>query len=354
MKKVPNWVYIILFIGLLIASKFMFFSKKEEKTGAKPKVAPVLAVNYFVARSGELGNEVFATGKVGAMNQVDLLPETGGKVTAIYFKEGETVEKGSPLVKLNDADVQAQLLKTRNQMRLSEQKLARLKKLLDIKGVSQEEYDLEESTLASLKADEAYYLAQIAKTNISAPFTGQVGLKNISEGSYVNTGTPIVSLVQMKPLFIEFTLPEKYASLIKKGAQVNFSVDNHAGADTYTAAVFAIDPKIDENTRSLRARALYSGDAALFPGNYVKVFVNLGSSASVLMVPTQCVIPTLKGQKLFVCKNGEASEVPVKTGVRTDTRIQITEGIATGDTIVATGLLAVKKETKLKLLKPVQ
>ena len=211
MKKIPNWVYIVLFIGLLIASKYVFFSRKEEKAGSKPKTSLPVAVNYFVAQSGELGNQVFATGKVGAMNQVELLPEMGGKVASIHFKEGETFEKGSLLVKLNDADLQAQLLKIKNQIKLSDQKLTRLKKLLDVKGVSQEEYDTEDNTLAGLKADEAYFLAQIAKTSINAPFTGQVGLKNISEGSYVNTNTPIVSLVQMKPLYVEFTLPEKYA-----------------------------------------------------------------------------------------------------------------------------------------------
>ena len=296
-------------------------------------------------------NEVFATGKIGALNQIDLLPEVGGKVMAIYFKEGETVNKGSVLVKLNDADLQAQLLKSKTQITLSEQKLERLKKLLEIKGVSQEEFDMQQNELNSLKADQAYILAQLAKTSIVAPFTGMVGLKNISEGSYVNTSTPIVSLVQVKPLYVEFSVPEKYSGLFSKGIQVKFSNDNNK--DVQTATIYAIEPRVDELTKTIKARATYNGNEHFYPGSFVKVFANLGETQNVLMVPTQCVIPTLKGQKVFVSKNGIATEAMVTIGVRTDEKIQIIDGLQEGDTVITTGLLGLKKETPLKLLKSV-
>ncbi|HRG01121.1 MAG TPA: efflux RND transporter periplasmic adaptor subunit [Bacteroidia bacterium] len=352
MKKIPNWIIIIVVIALVIASKFLFFAKKEDAASAgKGKPKGPAAVNYYVAKPMAFNNEVFATGKIGALNQIDLLPEVGGKVIAIYFKEGETVNKGSVLVKLNDADLQAQLLKSKTQITLSEQKLERLKKLLEIKGVSQEEFDMQQNELNSLKADQAYILAQLAKTSIVAPFTGMVGLKNISEGSYVNTSTPIVSLVQVKPLYVEFSVPEKYSSLFSKGIQVKFSNDNNK--DAQTATIYAIEPRVDELTKTIKARATYNGNEHFYPGSFVKVFANLGETQNVLMVPTQCVIPTLKGQKVFVSKNGIATEAMVTIGVRTDERIQIIDGLQEGDTVITTGLLGLKKETPLKLLKSV-
>ncbi|MDF2453258.1 MAG: family efflux transporter, subunit [Bacteroidota bacterium] len=352
MKKIPNWIIIVVVIALIVASKFIFFSnKEEEKAGAKGKNKGPIAVNYYVVNPVAFSNDVFATGKIGALNQVDILPEVSGKVTGIYFKEGETVAKGSLLVKLNDADLQAQFQKSKTQIALSEQKLERLKKLTAINGVSQEEYDIQQNELNSLKADQSYIQAQLAKTSITAPFTGIVGLKNISEGSFVNSSSPIVSLVQVKPLFVEFSVPEKYSSLFKKGIKVNFAAEN--AKEMYPAAIYAIEPKVDELTKTIKARAMYEGTQTFYPGSFVKVYANLGETENALMVPTQCVIPTLKGQKVIISKNGIATEIPVTIGVRTDDKIQIVEGLHAGDTVITTGLLSVKKEMPLKLLKSV-
>jgi len=350
MKKTPNWIIIVVAIALVITSKFIFFAPKEDAAAAakgKPK-GPV-SVNYYVVKASTFDNDVFATGKIGALNQIDILSEVGGKVTAIYFKEGETVNKGSVLVKLNDADLQAQLLKSKTQILLSEQKLERLKKLMTINGISKEELDIQENELNSLKADQAYILAQLAKTSIVAPFTGVIGLKNISEGSFVSMNTPIVSLVQTKPLYVEFSVPEKYSNLFTKGIIVKFSNDN--SKEQQTATIYAIEPRVDELTKTIKARATYNGKEHFYPGSFVKVFANLGETKNALMIPTQCVIPTLKGQKVFISKNGIATEAMVTIGVRTDDKIQIIDGINVADTVITTGLLSIKKESPLKLLK---
>lgn len=355
MKKIPNWIIILCVVALLIASKFIFFSKKVEKpmSPAEKKKIPV-AVNYYVVDKTTFSNDVFTTGKIGALNQIDILPEVAGKITAIYFKEGETVNKGAALVKLNSADLEAQLLKTKAQLKLSEQKVGRLKKLLGINGISQEEFDMQENELAGFKADEAYLQAQLAKTTIVAPFSGVAGLKNISEGSFVNASTPIVSLIQMEPLYVEFSIPEKYSGIFKKGTRISFSNDNPATAKTFTASIYAIEPRVDEMTKTIRARAMYTGSETFYPGSFVRVFVNLGETNDAIMVPTQCVIATLKGQKVFVSRAGVAVEVPVEIGVRTDVKIQILKGLSLGDTVITTGLLSVRKDSKLKFLKPVK
>ncbi|MDI1354727.1 MAG: efflux RND transporter periplasmic adaptor subunit [bacterium] len=354
MKHIPVWIKVIVVIAVLIASKFIFFSKKEAKSGAgaKDKNSVPVGVNFYVVRAGTLNNSVYASGKIGALNQVNIMPEVSGKIMSIYFKEGETIKKGSLLLKLNDADLQAQLLKVRTQMKLSEQKLERLKKLLTINGISQEEYDMQDHELMAQKADEAFYLAEIAKTNITAPFDGVLGLKNVSEGSFVSPIASIVSLVQLKPLFVEFSIPEKYSSIFKRGGTVLFSADDGQGASTFSANIYAIEPQVDEATKTIKARALYHGDAVFYPGSYVKVFVNLGTIQNALMVPTQAVVATLKGQKVFVNRNHVAVEIPIQIGVRTDQQIQVLEGLSVGDTIITSGLLSVRKESKLKLIAP--
>lgn len=352
MKKIPTWIIIVIVIALLVASKFLFFAKKQEKvlSPQERKNIPI-AVNYYVAQPTSFSNDVFTTGKIGAFNQIDIIPEVAGKITAINFKEGETVAKGDLLLKLNSADIEAQLLKTRTQARLSEQKLDRLKKLLGINGISQEEYDMQENELAGFKADEAYLQAQLAKTNITAPFSGVIGLKNISEGSFVSTTTPVVSLIQLDPLFVEFSIPEKYSGMFKKGTKVSFTNDVLGSSGNFSAEIYAIEPKVDEATKTIKARALYKGKDVFYPGSFVKVYVNLGETSNTLMVPTQCVIATLKGQKVFVCRNGIAQEVPIDIGVRTDKMIQVTSGLSAGDTVITTGLLSVRKDSRLKLLK---
>lgn len=351
MKKIPGWIYVILFFAVLIAVKLIFFGKKEEKgpaaKGGKPS-GPV-AVNYFVVSAMSFSNKVYSSGKIGALNEIEIKPEIAGKVTAIYFKEGEQVSKGAALVKINDADLQAQLIKNKAQLKLAEEKTERLKKLVAINGISQEEFEVQENEVNTLKADQAYISAQLAKTMITAPFNGVVGLKSISEGAYVSPAQVIASLVQVKPLYIEFSVPERYTPTLKKGMDIEFAAEN--SSKTYKAGIYAIEPKIDEMTKTLRCRALYTGTDEFYPGSFVKVYVNMMKEEKSLMIPTQSIIPILKGQKVLIARNGEADEAKVVTGVRTDDKIQILEGLHEGDTVLTTGLLSVKKGAKLKLMK---
>lgn len=353
MKKIPGWLYVVLFFGILIAIKFIFLSKPEEKGqkgGGKDKSKMPVAVNYIIATQEAFTSKVYSSGKIGALNEIEIKPEISGKVTQLFFKEGEEVSKGSVLLKINDADLQAQLLKNKSQLKLATEKTERLKKLLAVNGISKEDYDIQENEVNSLQADQAFINAQLAKTTLTAPFSGRIGLKNISEGAYVSPAQSIASLVQTQPVYIEFSVPEKYSSMIKKGLTIEFLKEDDNNKP-YKASVYAIEPKIDDITKNLRCRALYNGTDELYAGSFVKVFIDLVKTENALMIPTQCVIPILKGQKVLVARNGEADEAKVITGVRTDNKIQILDGLQPGDTVLTTGLMSVKKGTKLKFLK---
>ena len=354
MKSIKSVVYILILIAGLLILKFVFFpSGQDEKDGpsakgGKPHSAPSL-VSVFVVEPQVLDNNLFATGTMLANESVDLRPEISGKVTGLYFKEGEPVSKGKLLVKLNDADLQAQFQKINAEIKVSEDKLGRYKQLLNIQGVSREEFDVAVNQVQSLKADAEVLKVQISRTNITAPFDGILGLRNISEGSYITPAQVVTTIQQLNPIKIDFSIPERYASLIKTGSTINFTTE---GSSTkYPGTVFAFEPGIDVATRSLkiRARALNQGNK-LRPGAFAKIELVLDKYENAIMIPTQAIIPILKGQQVFVCRKGKAEAVPVELGLRNEKMVQVLSGLNKGDSLVVTGVMGLRPGAELKII----
>ncbi len=350
MKNFRTLLIIGLVIGGLVAIKIFLLgggTASQPKMGGGPgKDAPVL-VKIFVVKPDTLNNDLFLSGTLTANESVELKPEIAGRIVKIKFTEGTRVAAGDLLVKINDADLQAQLKKVKLQEKLISEQLERRKKLLTINGISQEEYDAAANQLASYQADIALINTQIEKTEIRAPFSGMIGLKNISEGAFIAAGTTIATLVQHDPIKIDFSVPEKYASLIKQNSTVLFSLD---GDDKQlSATIKAIEPQIDEASRTIKVRTIAQNrSGALLPGAFAQIKLPLASSKNAVMIPTEAIIPILKGQKVYLVKNGIAEESKVETGLRNDVKIQILKGVSIGDTLVVSGLLQVKKGSKVK------
>ncbi|MFM7023995.1 MAG: efflux RND transporter periplasmic adaptor subunit [Flavobacteriales bacterium] len=350
MKKARTPLIIIFIIGALVFIKIKFLSNDNVPKGMPPsaKGKPSLVSGYIV-KNEDIDNKIFITGTILSNEEVVLMPEMAGKVTSISFKEGSIVNKGQLLVKINDADLQAQLKKAKLQEKLITEKEERQKKLFDINGISKEEYDATQTLLSSYKADIEVLEAQIAKTEIRAPFTGTIGIKKISEGSYVTPNTAIAVIQQTNPLKIDFSIPEKYAALISNNDVLEFSTE---GSDnTYKANVSAIEPKVDIATRTIQMRALTDNHSGkIFPGSFARIQLSLGHSEKGILIPTEALIPVLKGQKVFVSRKGIAEEVMVTTGVRTSTKIQILQGLQEGDTLIISGIMQMKKGNPLKFI----
>ncbi len=341
---------IVVIIVALILIKVLFL--KSENPDAAKSGAPknqTTSVTGYVVHPQLLENKIFSSGTVMANEEVALRPEVAGKLVAIYFKEGSTVKKGALLAKINDADLQAQLRKLQLQSKLSKDREARLKGLLDIQGVSQEEYDASSNLLQTMGADMDFTRAQISKTEIRAPFNGKIGLKQVSEGGFVSSADIIATIQQTDVLKIDFTVPERYSSIVAVGDMINFSVENQPGS--YQAKVFAIEPRIDEQTRNIMIRAVYNNAlSTIFPGAFAKIELIANKKESSLMVPTEAVIPELKGKKVFVSKAGKAVPVPVQTGTRTDAMIEIISGLNDGDTVITTGMMSLKPSAPVKII----
>jgi membrane fusion protein (multidrug efflux system) len=303
----------------------------------------------YVVNPQTLEQTVQVPGVVLPTESVDLMPESSGRVTGIFFTEGKSVAKGQLLVKLNDAELQAQLSKVKQQIKVQTDRLTRLRKLLEINGTSREEVDLVETQVQGLQADQDLIAAQIAKTEIRAPFSGTIGLRRISEGAFIGPGTKVATLVEGTQLKLSFTLPGFQAVQVDPNASVycRFSGDT----TVYTAQIFASDAIASDRTRLVEFKSTFVGNPkGIIPGRSLNVDVPLRTVPAALMVPTQAIIPILKGQKVFVAKNGIAEERKILTGYRNEAFVEVTSGLQAGDSVITTGIMSLKQGSELKII----
>ena len=341
----------LLIIAVLVIAVIIYLNKFRNAPNSvmtgNPGQQPVM-VSGIVVQPTSVGNKINSTGTVLANEEVELRNEIPGRVVKIYFKEGSHVEKGELLVKIYDSDMQAQLKKLSLQKELAEKNESRQKDLLAIKGISQQDYDEALNALEAVKADIEMIKSQIDKTEIHAPFSGVIGLKTVSEGAYLSANTRIASMQEISPVKIDFTVPERYMNAIHTGDEINFSVEGVN--ETFNGSVYAIEPKVDLATRSVSVRALCPNkENKIFPGAFARIELSLSEIKDALMVPTQCLVPELKGQKVFIAKDGKASPAKVQTGLRNDTTIQITSGLQPGDTLIVTGIMQLRPDVPVKI-----
>ncbi|HTA62050.1 MAG TPA: efflux RND transporter periplasmic adaptor subunit [Bacteroidia bacterium] len=346
--KAKTLITISSIVVALALIKIFFLSPKQTKAaGPQAGKGPVVTIKAVVVKTGNVENKLILSGTVLANEEAILKPEVSGKIISMQIKEGGEVEKGQLLVKINDADLQAQLAKQVALQKINEEKERDLKALLAVKGVSQEEYDLALSTVQQTKADIDLTQAQIAKTEIHAPFNGVIGLKNVSEGNNVSPTDIIASVQQLNPIKIDFSVPEKYTAVVHLNDTVLITIQGTG--HTYVGKVYAIDPKIDAATRSLKIRAICENSKReIFPGSYAQVTLILKSDKSVIM-PTMAVIPDLHGQKTYIVRNGKAVSVLIETGIRNDTSVEVLKGLKEGDTVATEGIMALKPNVQVKI-----
>ncbi|MGB7567130.1 MAG: efflux RND transporter periplasmic adaptor subunit [Chitinivibrionales bacterium] len=310
----------------------------------------VPAVEGFVVKPTVIDQSIAISGTLKPFEETVLMPDVAGRVVTINLPEGKFVKQGTLLVKLFDGDLQANLKKSNAQLDIAEQTEKRQAELLKVSGISQSDYDQALLQVHSINADIEVLKAQIRKTEIYAPFDGVIGLKNISIGAQVTPATPIATIRAVQKLKLDFSVPEKYSDELKPGLKVQFTVQ---GDDSkYDATVMATEEGIDASTRNLNARAVVQNTKALLtPGAFANVELQLKEIKNALMVPTQAIIPQELKKQLIVVKEGKAKFITVQTGVRQASAIQVLTGIASGDTVVTTGILFLKPGMSLKFSK---
>jgi membrane fusion protein (multidrug efflux system) len=328
----------MLSVSLVLSS---CHSGKTGKTDVPNKAGTVSFLEGYVVRPSVLDKSIKVPGSLRSGEETVLMPDVAGRVVRINFTEGSFVRKGTLLVKLYDADLQASLKKLNTQLAIARETLRRQTELLRVSGISELEYDQTNLQVNSIQDDIEVLMAQISKTEILAPFDGVIGLRNVSLGAQVTPATGLATIREKNQLKLDFSIPEKYSKGIVEGKKVLFTVE---GDDTvFEARIMASEGGIESNTRNLKVRALVSGhSSALEPGGFAKVEVPLGVNPNALMIPTQAIIPQERNKKVVVVRHGTAQFVTVITGIRQASLIEVLNGLRAGDTVVTTGILFLK------------
>lgn len=335
-----------LFYSIIL---FCFFSCDPKQTNKEPKQPPPPIVDVIIAQTQTVSDSIEANGTVVANEFVELHPEATGRITYLNVPEGKHVAKGTVIARINDEDLVANLNKSKAALKLAEDYVNRLKPLLAVQGVNQADYDAAVNTVISTQADIKYTQALIDKTIIRAPFSGVVGLRQVSIGAYVSNADVIATMQQINNLKIDFTLPEDYSAYIKTGSVVQVILDATNDIVKHSATIIAVEPQANTITRNLKVRAILKDNAKANPGAFVKVIISQGSGKQSILVPTNCIIPSDINKQLILVKNGNAQFTDVTTGIRLQSDVEITKGVAAGDTVVVTGVLFAKDKKPVKV-----
>ena len=309
---------------------------------------PRIPVSGAVVNPEKVDNKISVTGSIEANESVQLKSEISGIVEKIHFLEGTKVKKGDLLVSLDDDEISAQLEKMRYTQKLMKEREFRERSLLEKEAISQEEYDIALTELNTVASDIKVLQSQYKKTKIRAPFSGTVGLRYISVGSYLTPNESIAMLYSIDPIKIEFSVPEKYTKKVKVGDKVRFITD--AMESSGSGKIYALEPQVDSETRTLRMRALSPNpDGSLLPGQFAKVELIFSTMDEALMVPTESVIPELGGHKVYVSRSGVVESKAVEVGIRTASKVHVVSGLQPKDTVITSGLLQIRPGSSVDL-----
>lgn len=348
--KIKNLVIAIIVIALggMIAYRITKNKAESDKGNDKSGKKPATPVTVYVVKGQDFSNTISLSGSIEANEQIEIRSEVSGIVENIAFTEGSSVTKGQVLFKVNDIELRAQLAQAKTKESLASENERRAKLLLQKEAISQEEYDIASADYRTAKAQTQLIQAQIGKTTVRAPFSGKIGLRSISPGTYVTPATLIAKLVSTNPLKITFSIPEKYATEISKNNTITFTVPNVK--ETFTAKIYALEPAIEATTRTLQIRALTdNSNGKLLPGTFANIELPLKNIKDAIIIPTEAIVPIQDGKKVFIANNGKAKEVKVETLTRTDKDVVITSGLKIGDTVLTSGVMSLKDEADIKV-----
>ena len=357
-------VVIVLFVAgmaLYPTIRNYYSSDKGKDAQAPPRGNPgpggrgggggdrALNINAQILKHGTLTGVIpNIIGRLIPDEEVDLSFETSGKITNIYFKEGTFVKKGDLLAKINDSPLQAELKKLQAQIPLAEDRVFRQKSLLEKDAVSKEAYEQVATELEKLNADIQLVNARISQTELRAPFDGEIGLRQVSEGTYASPSTMVATLTKTIPLKIEFSINEIYAKDVVPGTTIIFKIKDDLS--TYKASVYAVESKLEKKMLTLKARATYPNpNGHLKPGQATDIIVHTTEIKDALMIPSEAIIAEMGRDIAFIYKDGKAHQVELEKGTRTESVVQILRGVSPGDTLITTGVMQLRDGLPVKI-----
>lgn len=363
MKKNVKWGVVVGIFAVAIVAGILYLQPKSnselDAKGPQGKVgAPggkggkgekggrgggPLNVNAMIVKSKALTDEFSTTGLILPDEEVDLSFETSGKIVNISFKEGSVVHKGQLLAKVNDKPLQAQLKKLNAQLELAKNRVSRQEHLFQSEASSREALEEARTNLATLEAEIEAVKVNISLTELRAPFDGVLGLRQVSVGAYATPSVVVAKLTKITPLKIEFSVPERYAKVIKDGTDISFNVEGNL--DSFHAQVYAVESEVDKDQHVFTARAKYANtQREILPGQYASIQLKREELSDALVIPAEAIVPEMGVDKVFCYRSGKAVPVDIKAGIRTAGEVQVLTGLHVGDTIITSGTLQLRTD----------
>lgn len=356
MKK--KYLYILLVVVVVAGLSYWLTREGTSSNDPEPAAASGpsrVTVNAQIVQPQTFSNIINVSGSVEPDEHVQIRSEISGIARELAFQEGGYVQKGQLLIRIDDSELQAQLIQAQTREKLNEDNEKRAKLLLEREAISSMEYDVAYADYESAKAQTALISAQLAKTRVLAPFSGTIGLRSISEGEYLTPTTVVANLMSVGRVKLLFSVPEKYSGMIRPGQVIQFRASNMD--QEYEGRVYAIEPGVDETTRTIQIRAIADNSGGrLVPGSFARIVVPLDEIESALMIPTYAVIPIQDGKQVFVYRDGKSVAVPVETESRTTSDVLVTDGLMPGDTLITSGLMSIRDGMQLnvRIVEPLQ
>jgi membrane fusion protein (multidrug efflux system) len=324
--------------------------KGRAETGRGKRSERAIAVEAAIARGATTTTDIRAIGSLRSDESVQIASEISGRVLETNFKEGGTVAAGDVLVKLDDSLAVAEVADAKARFELAEANDARAKKLEHSGFVTGRKLDEAEATLETTRAALELQRVRLSKHTIKAPFSGVVGLRKVSPGSYIGVGTAIVNLEKIDVLKVDFKLPELFLPSVNVGQTVDVVVDAHPGK-SFVGEIYAIDPQVDVNGRALALRArLPNPDLALRPGLFARVVVKGKQTREVVLAPESAIVPRGGENFVFRIDGGKAIETRVKLGERRGAEVEILEGVMPNAQLVTAGQLKLRNGVTVEVV----
>ncbi|HUR40103.1 MAG TPA: efflux RND transporter periplasmic adaptor subunit [Verrucomicrobiae bacterium] len=338
MRKIAIALLVLLAAGAFGYQKFFRPKDVAPAPGGPPGGGKGMPVEAEAAQPQHLSQEIIAVGSLRSAESVTLSSEIPGRIAKVQFTEGQPVTAGAVLFVLDDSVQRAELGQASASLSLSKRNHERAQELFGRQLVSTRERDEAAARLDLDKAGLALAQARFAKTRITAPFSGVVGLRSVSPGDYITPGQALAPLEQLQVLKADFRLSEVALSKIAVGQVLNLEVDAYPG-QIFPGKVYAIDPRLAEATRSIGVRARVPNDKGrLRPGLFARVKLVIAERPQAILVPEQAIIPQGDKSIVYVIEDGKAAIRPVQIGLRQDGRAEVTSGLVAGDLVITAGM----------------
>lgn len=306
--------------------------------GGGPPSMPPMPVDVDTARYQSVVDAVRATGRIEALQAVDLRPDEQGRVTGLHFFEGQFVGKGAPLVTIDDAMPRAQAERATAERDLARQQLERVRQLRKENASSAADLERAEANARSATAALAVLQLQIARSTVRAPFAGVVGQRFVSVGDYVTTGTRLLTLQTVDPQRAVIEVAERHAVRLRPGQTVAFTVAADP-ARTFNAVVDFIDPVVQTANRTIMVKGRAPNPSRILrPGMFIEARLATATRMNAIVVPEDAVQPLRTANVVWVIDGGKASRRVVQLGTRSQGVVEVLSGVKAGDLVVVGGL----------------